>query len=137
MNRVGALRACGRHDRFGVQVALVRARAADAKRALGNAHRQRFAVRLGIDLHGLQSELLARADDPQRDLAAVGHEHAPKRNRHQRGSITIKTWPYSTGSPSVTRICDTTPFAPAGIEFMSFITSMMQTIVPAATSSPM
>jgi hypothetical protein len=31
-------------------------------------------VGLAVDEHGLDAELAARADDPQRDLAAIGDE---------------------------------------------------------------
>src|SRR5204863_5840839 len=52
------------------------------------------------------------------------------------GSMTTSTSPGSTRAPFGTRISVTTPRASAGIEFISFITSMMQTVLSASTCFP-
>ena len=61
-------------DARDVQVALARRRRPDADLLVGEAHVQRLAVGLGVDGDGADAELLAGADDPQRDLAAVGDQ---------------------------------------------------------------
>ena len=48
---------------------------ADADIVVGKAHVQRLAVGLGVHRHRLDVELAARADDAQRDLAAVGDQN--------------------------------------------------------------
>src|SRR5258708_11459720 len=46
----------------------------DADRLVGEAHRQRVAVRLAINGDGADAQLLARADDAQGDLSAIGNQ---------------------------------------------------------------
>ena len=54
-----------------LEVGLARRRRADADVVVGEAHVQRLAI--GLRVHGdrLDAELAARADDAQRDLAAI------------------------------------------------------------------
>jgi hypothetical protein len=51
-----------------------RGRRADADLLVGEAHVQRIGVGGRVDRDGLQPELAAGADHPQRDLATVGYE---------------------------------------------------------------
>ena len=57
-----------------LQVAARRRRGADAHRLVGEAHVQRARVGLGVDGDRRDAELAARADDAQRDFAAVRDE---------------------------------------------------------------
>ena len=74
MNRVGAGDLGGGDDARNVEIRVARRRRPDAHVVVGEPHVQRFAVRLGVDRHRLHVELAAGADDPQRDLAAIGDQ---------------------------------------------------------------
>ena len=52
---------------------------ADQVRLVGRAHVERVAVGLGVDGDGADAELAQRAEDPDRDLAAVRDEDLPER----------------------------------------------------------
>ncbi len=72
MNRVG-LGAFGRFKNFrGVKIALGRRRRTDRARMIGFAHVQRGAIGVRVNGHRFDSQLAACADDPHRDLSAVG-----------------------------------------------------------------
>ena len=58
-----------------VEVALGKTRAADAIRLVGKLHVQRVRIGRGINGDGLDAHIAARADNTDRDLAAVGDEH--------------------------------------------------------------
>ena len=58
-----------------VEVALGKTRAADAIRLVGKLHVQRVRIGRGVDGDGLDAHIAARADNTDRDLAAVGDEH--------------------------------------------------------------
>ena len=58
-----------------VEVALGKARATDAVGLVGELHMQRVRIGRGIDGDGLDAHIAARADNTDRDLAAVGNEH--------------------------------------------------------------
>jgi hypothetical protein len=59
MYRIG-LEGHGRlHEQRLIEIALRRARAADAHRAVGKLHRKRFAIGLGVHLHGFDSQVAA------------------------------------------------------------------------------
>src|SRR5207253_6541396 len=124
------------HDHLGAEVAGGGVPGADAQHAVGPAGRQRVAVGLGHDEHGLESERLAGLDDAHRDLAAVGHEHPLCRHQPSSGRIAKRTWSYSTSAPLAAQMSVTVPLTSAWTEFMSFITSMMQRTVPGSTRSP-
>jgi hypothetical protein len=55
---------------------------------------------------------------------------------HASARIAMSGWPASTICAFSTRTASTTPCTPALTEFMSFITSMMHTIVSGATRVP-
>jgi hypothetical protein len=67
-----------RDQRADVQVAVGGSAGADAHHAVCEAGRQAVAIGLGDGGHRLDTQRLARADDPQRNLAAVGDQHAPE-----------------------------------------------------------
>ena len=58
-----------------VEVALGKTRAADAIRLVGKLHVQRVRIDRGINGDGLDAHIAARADNTDRDFAAVGDEH--------------------------------------------------------------
>ena len=58
-----------------VEVALGKTRAADAIRLVGKLHVQRVRIGRGINGDGLDAHIAARADNTDRDFAAVGDEH--------------------------------------------------------------
>ena len=58
-----------------VEVALGKTRTADAIRLVGKLHVQRVRIGRGVDGDGLDAHIAARADNTDRDLAAIGDEH--------------------------------------------------------------
>ena len=58
-----------------VEVALGKTRAADAIRLVGKLHVQRVRIGRGIDGDGFDAHIAARANNTDRDFAAVGDEH--------------------------------------------------------------
>ena len=58
-----------------VEVALGKTRTADAIRLVGKLHVQRVRIGRGINGDGLDAHIAARADNTDRDFAAVGDEH--------------------------------------------------------------
>ena len=111
--RVNGIAASGerrRDHRRGREVAALGVGWADADRLVGNEHRARLTVGLAIGNDRLDTELSAGAQDSQRDLAAVGNQHAlnhsfPSPTDSRRKS----SWPYSTGSPLAQRNLATIP----------------------------
>ncbi len=75
MYRVGAGMLRSFEDFRGVQIALRRRRRTNVVSMVGLAHMQRRAI--GIRIHGdrFDSQLAAGADDPHRDLSAVGDKY--------------------------------------------------------------
>jgi hypothetical protein len=88
MDRVRAGDLGRRDESRDLEVRVARRRRPDAHVVVGEAHVQRLAVRLGIHRDRLDAELAARADDAQRDLAAIGDQHLLKHAR-LRGSPTV------------------------------------------------
>src|SRR4051812_1321574 len=117
-------------------------------------------VSCGMHRNGGNAQFLARAQDAQGNLAAIGYqdliEHdvpgSEKRGRMRtrasetrsrpaiRGplcySIITSGSPNSTGWPSSTRICVTMPERGDGIWFMVFIASMISRVCPTETFVP-
>ena len=71
MDRVGAGDFGGRDQARNVEIRLARRRGADADVVVGEAHVQRFAIRLRVHGDRLHAELATGADHAQRDLAPV------------------------------------------------------------------
>ena len=121
VDRVAAGHERGRDDRRGRQVRALRVRRADADRLVGEADRRAIAIGLAVGDDRLDAERAAGAQDPERDLAAVGDEdlaehqasrpvgrrrptRAVGRGRAGANSMTRSSWPYSTASPGSTRL---------------------------------
>jgi hypothetical protein len=75
VNRVGARAPRGVEDRIDAEVALRRRCGPDGHRLIRLARMGRPRIRLAVDGDGVDPQLLAGPDDPQRYLAAVGDEH--------------------------------------------------------------
>ena len=84
MDRVRAARRRGLEDRARVEIAVGTSRGADGHRPVGRFDMRGPGIRLRVDRHGLDAHLARRADDAQRDLAAVGDQDALE---HQRGML--------------------------------------------------
>ena len=87
-----------------------------------------LVVGLGIDGDRLDAEFLAGADDAQGDFAAVGDEDFVE-HAGSAGLISKSGLSNCTGVASSTRTRVMTPCISALISFMTFIASMMQTVV--------
>jgi hypothetical protein len=75
---VGAALGAGGEDLVDAQVALARRRRPDGHRVVGGEHVSRGTIGVAVHRDRLQAALAAGAHDPDRDLAAVGHEHTPE-----------------------------------------------------------
>ena len=90
MDRVGAARPGRVDEPAGVEVTLAGIRRTDRHRLIGEPNVQRPAVGLRVDRDGPEAEVAARADDADRDFAAVGDEHRPQRYiRNTPGRIRL------------------------------------------------
>ena len=74
MHGVGAGDLAGRQDGGNVEVAVLRRGRADADALVGKAHMHGVGVGGGMHGHRRNAELLAGAQHPQRDLAAIGDQ---------------------------------------------------------------
>src|SRR5579864_7620468 len=105
-------------------------RLADAYRFVGMEDVQRFRIGLGIDSDSLKTNVVASPDDADCDFTSIGDQdffHAIIRR------IFV---PNSTGCALSMRISATVPAMPALTSFMTFIASMMQTMLFSSTLSP-
>ena len=75
MHRVGAGDLAGGEQRRHVEVAVACGRRADADAFVGEPHVHRVGVGGGMHRDGRDAELLAGAEHPERDFAAVGDEN--------------------------------------------------------------
>ena len=128
-------------DAVDQQVAVARLRGTDAHRLIGEFDGQTVFIRFGVDEDGFDAHLFARADDPQGDFATVGDQDLVKHGntpgaQSRDYSMTKSGCPYSTGCPFSARISLMTPDFSALISFMTFMASMMQTVVSGSTLEP-
>src|SRR5208282_5932036 len=65
----------GADHRGNVEITQRQLRRANANRLIGKAHMQRIAVRFTVDCDGADAELLACANDAQRNLAAIRYQN--------------------------------------------------------------
>ena len=79
----------GADDGGNIEVAARALGRADADGLIGETHGQAVAVGFGIDRDGRDAEILAGADDAQRDLTPVGDQDFLKRDGCQRGLLRI------------------------------------------------
>jgi hypothetical protein len=66
-------------DPRGIEVALARGRGADRIGGVGRANMQRVTVDIAVDRDRADAEVVAGADDTERDLAAIGDEDGGER----------------------------------------------------------
>src|SRR5215831_15731907 len=126
-------RAASRRDHgVDAQIAVRRAGWADAERAISQLRGQTAAVGFGVDGDRLEPEGPAGPDDAHRELAAIGDEDP----FHGSGSISTRVWPNSTSAAFSAQMRATRPRRPARTLFISFITSMMQTVSSGSTTLP-
>jgi hypothetical protein len=133
MDRVGPGDLRRRDERRDVEVGGRGGRRPDADRFVGGFDVQGVAVDRRVDGDGRDAELLARGDDPQGDLPAVRDEDLAE---HQAGRIPNSFSPNSTGWPFFGKASTIVPATSASISFISFIASMMQSVAPFSTVSP-
>ncbi len=93
VHRLRSAAACGVHDPLDGEVALRCARRPDPDGGVGQPDVQRPRVRVGVHRDGPQAEPAQGPDDPDRDLAAVGHEHAVEREGRARHLHHIRKMP--------------------------------------------
>ncbi len=74
MDRIGAGAFRGIEDCSDVQIRFRGLRRADIDRLVGKLDSERFGVRLAVHLHRADTKFMRRANDADRDLAAVGYE---------------------------------------------------------------
>ena len=74
MNRLGTRGLRRVNDGADVKVAVLRRGRADEHGLVGKRHVHRLAIGVGIDRDRAQTHALGRADDPARNLAAVGNQ---------------------------------------------------------------
>jgi hypothetical protein len=79
MDRVAARAFRYFDDPRGVEVALARRRGSDRVRRVGGADVQRVAVDIAVNRGRADAEIVAGADDAERDLAAIGDEDGGER----------------------------------------------------------
>ena len=75
MDRVDVGDFGGADDGGNVQITLRKLRRADADGFIGKTHVQRVAVRFAVNGDRANAEFLARADDAQGNLAAIGYQN--------------------------------------------------------------
>ena len=146
MNGVGAGDLAGGEQRRNVEVAVLRGRRADADAFVGEPHVHGVGIRGRVHRDRRNAKLLAGAQHPQRDLAAVGDQDFVEHDRLRvaitfcatplHHSITTSGSPNSTGWASSIRTCVTVPERGAGIWFMVFIASMISSVSPTTTLLP-
>src|SRR5690606_12957010 len=115
MHGLGAGDLAGREDRGDVEVGILGRGRPHAYAFVGEADMHGVGVGLGVDGDGLDAQLLARAQDAQRDLAAIGYEDLGEHLFRVSYSMTTSGSPYSTGDASSTRMRVTVPARCAGI----------------------
>jgi hypothetical protein len=100
MNGVGAGDFRGADDGWDAEIAFGASRRADADIFVGEPDVQRVLIGLGVHRDRLDSELAARVDDAQRNLAAVGDqdllEHGYLARIANSRSPYCTAWPFST-----------------------------------------
>ena len=99
MQRIGAGDFGGADDRRNVQITVAAARRADADVFIRKPDVQRVLVGLRIHGHGLDAQLAAREDHPQRDLSTIGDKNFLEHGYWLEGLIANRRSPYCTAWP--------------------------------------
>jgi hypothetical protein len=81
VDRVAAGASRDLDDPRGVEVARARRRAADGIRGVRRANVKCVAVDVAVDGDRAEAQIVTRADDAERDLAAIRDEDGPERRR--------------------------------------------------------
>src|SRR5699024_7372814 len=102
-------------------------------RSIGKGHPPGFLVRVGVDSHGFPPLRMRGTDDPQGDLAPVGHQDTRTADGHSR---LATSWPTLTSSSSSTRNSFRVPACVALSSVKLFITSTRPIVWPSAMTSP-
>src|SRR5579864_1834136 len=125
------------NDSRDIQVALRRARWANADGFVGKSNRKGIAIGLTVDRNCADAEFLTGADNAKRNFSAIGNEDFIKHSLElHRGRMLNSPCAYSTGWPLLTRRLTISPLTSASISFISFMASMMHSTWPASTVSP-
>ena len=140
MHRVGAGDLAGGEQRRDVEIAVARRRRADADALVGEPHMHGVGVGGRMHGDGRDAELLAGAQHPQRDLAAVGDEDLVE---HRPCSLLDASLDDHQRLAELDRLAvldqdlrSRVPARGAGIWFMVFIASMISSVWPARTWLP-
>ena len=75
MNRIDVADFGRAHDAIDLQITFRARRRADADRFIRQLHVQRIDIRFGINRERADAEFLARANDAQRNFAAIGDQN--------------------------------------------------------------
>ena len=134
VDRVGVDDFGGRDDVGDVEVAVARGGRADADGFVGKADVHGVGVGGGMHRHRPDSELLGGAQDPKRDLAAVGDQQLVDGTHDY--SMTTSGWSNSTGCALATISWVILPPRGALIGFITFIASTISRVSPCFTVSP-
>ena len=79
MHGLGACARRGFDQAIHVEIARRRQRRADQERLVGDPRMQRSTISFGVHRHRADAELAQRPEDPDRNLASVGDQHAGER----------------------------------------------------------
>ena len=115
------------------EVALRRVGRANAERLAGELQVRHPRIGLREDSDRIERQLAAGLDHAQRDLSTVGDEYLMEAHTFSK---VKRGRPYSTPSPSFTKISFTRPGPSALISFITFIASMMHRVSPTFTAAP-
>ncbi len=105
----------------------------DADRFVGEAHVEAVAVGFRINRDRLNTEVLARADHAERDLAAVGDQYFLNMSDAASRTDGEQSFAVFHGAAVLHQLCDEVPATSDSISFISFIDSMMQSTFPVST----
>ena len=75
MDGIGAGDLAGRQQRRNIEIAVARRRRPDAHALVGKPHMHGVGVGGGMHRNGVDAEFLARAQNAERDLAAIGYQN--------------------------------------------------------------
>ena len=127
VNGFGARLARRAQDGLAVQIRLG---TAEIHGVVGHPHVRRARVRLRVDGDGLEPEVAARPDDPDRDLPGGGDQD------QEPSSMTATAWPAWTASSLPTRNSTSVPPTSASTSWKFFMISTSPIVAPADTVSP-
>ena len=89
MNGVGAGGDCRGDDLFRVEMGCDRTAALDLDGAVGQAHRRTCRIHRVVHDDAFDAEIVQRAQDAHRDLAAIGDQDTAERRRSGHGAVAV------------------------------------------------